>query len=60
MKSFQRDLKRIYDSWGKGLFTCALSVTGRREMAEDALHEAFARLLQMERAPDKLKELLEE
>jgi len=55
MKSFQRDVEKIYDSWGKGLFTCALSVTRRRDLAEDALHEAFARLLQMERAPDNLK-----
>jgi RNA polymerase sigma-70 factor (ECF subfamily) len=55
MKSFQRDLERIYDSWGKALFTYALAVTGCRDLAEDALQEAFTRLLRMERAPDNLK-----
>jgi len=55
MNSFQRDLERIYDSWGKGLFTCALAVTGCRDLAEDALQEAFTRLLRMERAPQNLK-----
>jgi DNA-directed RNA polymerase specialized sigma24 family protein len=55
MNSFQRDLERIYDHWGAALFTCALGVTGCRDLAEDALHEAFTRLLRMERTPQNPK-----
>jgi RNA polymerase sigma factor (sigma-70 family) len=38
------DLTDIYRRYRQGLFTLALSVTGCAARAEDAVHEAFARL----------------
>lgn len=37
-------LESIYREHRQGLFTVALSVTGSRDRAEDAVHDAFARL----------------
>jgi len=39
-----RELEGIYSRYHQALFTLALSRTGHREQAEDAVHEAFARL----------------
>ena len=39
-----RELEGIYSRYRQALFTLALSRTGHREQAEDAVHEAFARL----------------
>ena len=38
------DLHEIYARYREALFTLALSRTGHREQAEDAVHEAFVRL----------------
>jgi RNA polymerase sigma-70 factor (ECF subfamily) len=38
------DLHDIYARYRQALFTLALSRTGHREQAEDAVHEAFVRL----------------
>ena len=45
----------IYDDWGRQLYVCALGVTGRRESAEDAVHNAFCRLLNLRSTPENLK-----
>jgi DNA-directed RNA polymerase specialized sigma24 family protein len=37
-------IESIYRQHRKGLFTLALSITGRAESAEDAVHEAVVRL----------------
>jgi RNA polymerase sigma-70 factor (ECF subfamily) len=38
-------LKEIYGSHRQGLFSLALAITGSRQSAEDAIHEAFAKLI---------------
>jgi RNA polymerase sigma-70 factor (ECF subfamily) len=42
-----RELEGIYSRYGQALFTLALSRTGHREQAEDAVHEAFTRLCRL-------------
>ena len=55
MGPFKRKLESFYDQYATGLYLCALAVTGCSELAEDAIHEAFCRLLKMRDAPDNLK-----
>ncbi len=43
------DLGQLYRRHRQGLFTLALSVTGNAEQAEDAVHDAIARLCKRER-----------
>lgn len=40
----QEQLQAIYNKHRQGLFTVALSITRRADRAEDAIHDAFARL----------------
>ncbi len=47
----QQQLERIYQDHRQGLFTLALSITRRPDLAEDAVQEAFARLWQSKREP---------
>ncbi len=44
-------LEGIYREHGQGLLTLAWSITSRRELAEDAVHEAFVRLCRMNEMP---------
>ncbi len=44
-------IEAIYRQHRNGLFTLALSITGFPESAEDAVHEAITRLLQMRKTP---------
>ena len=53
--SLKRHLEKVYDKYRRQLFACALSVTRCRDLAEDAIHEAFCRLLQQEVVPHNLK-----
>ena len=55
MARFVRDLELIYRRHRRQLFTCALAITRCRELAEDAIHEAFCRLIRRERKPRDLK-----
>jgi RNA polymerase sigma factor (sigma-70 family) len=48
-------MERIYDQYGSRLFTCALGVTGRSDLAEDAIHEAFCRGIRLTKVPLNLK-----
>jgi RNA polymerase sigma-70 factor (ECF subfamily) len=48
-------MERIYDQYGPQLFTCALAVTRRSDMAEDAIHEAFCRGIRLTEIPLNLK-----
>jgi len=48
-------MERVYDQYGSQLFTCALAVTGRPELAEDAIHEAFCRGFRLTKIPQNLK-----
>lgn len=38
------ELEKTYCSYRQGLFSLALSITGCRQLAEDAIHSAFERL----------------
>jgi len=51
----KRHLEKVYDKCRRQLFACALSVTRCRDLAEDAIHEVFCRLLQQEVVPHNLK-----
>lgn len=55
MKSLRREVEKVYDEFEGQLFTCALAVTKNRALAEDTVHEAFIRLLQLEHVPRKMK-----
>lgn len=48
-------LEKLYDGHRRQLFACALSVTQCRDLAEDAIHEAFCRLMPMAARPRNLK-----
>ncbi|MHC4648079.1 MAG: RNA polymerase sigma factor [Planctomycetota bacterium] len=54
-RTLRREMERIYDQYGSQLFTCALSVTGSRDLAEDAIHDAFCRGLRLSYVPGNLK-----
>lgn len=53
--ALQSELKKIYNKYQQPLFVCALAITRCREQASDALHEAFRRLLELDRTPKDLK-----
>lgn len=55
MEPLKRDLEKLYDEFRQPLFTCALAVTKCRDLAEDAMHEAFCRLLRPKLVPRNLK-----
>lgn len=55
MTTLHEALETVYKSCRQQLFTCALHVTRCPARAEDAIHEAFSRLLRMGRMPDDLK-----
>lgn len=52
---WQSELENLYDGYNQQLYLCALAVTGCRDRAEDAVHEAFSRLLKLERKPQNTK-----
>ncbi|MEZ6061958.1 MAG: sigma-70 family RNA polymerase sigma factor [Planctomycetaceae bacterium] len=45
-------LEQIYSSHRQGLFSLALSITGCRQQAEDAIHSAFERLCRSTASPN--------
>jgi RNA polymerase sigma-70 factor (ECF subfamily) len=55
VQSDRRELERIYCQCYQELFSCALVVTSSPTAAEDAVHEAFSRLLTNCPCPDDLK-----
>lgn len=48
----QNELEKTYCSHRQGLFSLALSITGCRQLAEDAIHSAFERLCRSNASPD--------
>lgn len=55
MPSIKKDLAELYDDVGQQLFHCALAVTTSSDLAEDAVHNAFTKALQLAQSPDNLK-----
>lgn len=55
MARLAAELEQVYRLYRQQLFTCALAVTRCRDLAEDAIHEAFCRLIRRERKPMDLK-----
>ena len=49
MTSVRRALAETYLKYRQGLFTLAMSITRRADRAEDAVHDAFERLLRRRR-----------
>jgi RNA polymerase sigma-70 factor (ECF subfamily) len=47
MNELQPELERLFDRYGRQFFCCALAVTGCRETAEDAIQDAFCRILRL-------------
>lgn len=54
-ESFTEQMRRFYDRHRQELYTYSLALTRNREAAEDAIHNAFQRLLQRGSAPDDLR-----
>ena len=54
-KSLASRLEDIYDLYDVELFACALAVTRCRELAADAVHDAFCSLLAIDCQPKDLK-----
>ena len=53
--SLKSELEKLFDEYGQALYTCALSVTGCPGFAEDAVQEAFFRVVRVGTVPDNLK-----
>jgi RNA polymerase sigma-70 factor (ECF subfamily) len=47
----RQEIEAIYQQYRQGLYTLALAVTRRGELAEDAIQEAFARLWKFKAPP---------
>jgi len=55
MRLLKNELEKIYDDFSQQLFVCALAVTGNKELAEDAMHNAFCHLFHLNFVPQNLK-----
>jgi RNA polymerase sigma-70 factor (ECF subfamily) len=53
--TLRSQLEALYDSHHERLFVCALAVTRCPDLAEDAIHDAFCRLLLRPEAPRDLR-----
>ncbi len=53
--SLKSELELLFDKHSQALYTCALAVTGCPGFAEDAVQEAFFRILRLGTRPDNLK-----
>ena len=54
-ESFVEELRRFYEANRRELYTYSLALTRNREAAEDAIHNAFQRLLRRGSAPADLR-----
>lgn len=52
IQTIRAQLDRVYREHRQGLFTLALAITRHAQAAEDAVHEAFARLCRRDRLPE--------
>ena len=55
MVNLRRKLEKFYDHYCQQLFTYALSITRRHDLSEDAIHNAFSKLLTIKESPQNLK-----
>ena len=55
MESVRKELELLYDQCGDQFYHCALAVTRSGAAAEDAVHNAFQRALQLTYTPVNLK-----
>lgn len=55
MEQIRHDLEKIYNDYNQQLFTYTLSITHSPQMAEDAMQDAFCRLLSLKSIPESLK-----
>ena len=54
----RRKIQVFYENHRRQLFVCALSITRCQSSAEDAIHSAFARVLQRDELPEELRPYL--
>ena len=45
------EIEKLYDKYGSQMYTCALSIVGCPQLAEDAIHEAFCKGLRIRKVP---------
>ena len=55
---FLEQLRVIYEEYRTELYVFALSITRSKQSAEDALHEAFRKVMTKETTPEKLRPYL--
>ena len=55
MDAQSQDLEALYHQYRRPLFTCALAVTRCPELAEDAIHDAFCKLVARPHQAENLK-----
>lgn len=55
MENPREALELAYESYGDQFYRCALSVTGCGGLAEDAVHNAFARAMRLSRRPQNIR-----
>ncbi len=53
--SLWSELNEIYDKKGRQLYLIAYNILRSPQLAEDAVHDAFARLYSMNRTPERLQ-----
>lgn len=51
----REEVRRFYEAHRQGLFTYALSLTRRQDLAEDAVHSAILGLLRLKRLPEPIR-----
>ena len=54
-ETFSEQIQRFYEAHRQELYTYAVSLTGRRDLAEDVVHMAFCNLLHRRREPRELR-----
>ncbi len=55
---FVEEVRRLYETQKQALFSYALSITGERRAAEDAIHVAFCNVLQRSKPSGELRPYL--
>lgn len=54
-RTLRDEVESIYDAHAAQFLACAIAIVGCRDRAEDAIHEAFCRLLKLKERPRNLK-----
>ena len=55
METLKEQLEAAYESFGDQFYRCALAVTACGSLAEDAVHNAFAKAMRLPQSPQDIK-----